>query len=90
MNYIRNDKTEIKFITLLEDKKNATIFKHFKNMEYSIITIAKNTEDESDMVIYKALYGDFRVFARETNVFFSLVDKHKYPDVLQKYRFEVK
>lgn len=76
----------IKFNTLLEG--NPSTFIHFKNKKYQIICIALDSSDLRQMVIYKSLYDD-KIYSRELEEFFSPVDKIKYPDVKQKYRFEL-
>lgn len=64
-----------------------SIVKHFKNKLYKILGYA-NHADGGRVVIYMALYGEYKVYVREYSEFMSLVDNKKYPDVAQTYRFE--
>lgn len=60
-------------------------YRHFKGVVVTVLEIAKHSETLEALVIYE---HDGEIWARPMDLFLSEVDHEKYPDVLQKYRFE--
>ena len=88
--------------TLLEQRgiRPGDLVRHFKRETlsaeerktnrylYRVLCVAQHTETREALVVYEALYGDFGIFARPLSMFAGEVDRRKYPDIRQRYRFE--
>ena len=72
----------------MELKSNG-IYKHFKGDYYMVEDVAIHSETKEKYVVYRGLYGDSKLYIRPMEMFLSKVDKEKYPEVKQEYRFEL-
>lgn len=63
------------------------IYKHFKGNLYQILSLAQDSESCEMMVVYQALYSPYQVWVRTLNMFMDEVDKKKYPEAAEAYRF---
>ena len=87
---------DIKNKRVSADIRHGTIVLHFKhetditgnifNYLYIVDDIVHHTETNEMMVVYTALYGNHKSFARPLEMFLSDVDHEKYPDIKQKRR----
>lgn len=66
-----------------------SIVRHFKGNFYQIIDFAEHSETGETLVIYKQMKAPGKVYARPADMFFSKVDKEKYPEVTQELRFQL-
>lgn len=65
------------------------VYRHFKGKFYIVEDIAFHSETKNEYVVYRQLYGDNSLWVREKGMFLSEVDRIKYPDAKQQYRFEL-
>lgn len=65
------------------------VYRHFKGNLYLVEDIAYHSETEEKMVVYRALYGDYKLWCRPYQMFLEEIDHKKYPNISQKYRFEL-
>lgn len=66
------------------------IYQHYKGNHYIVEDIATHSETGEEMVIYRALYGDSKLYVRPKSLFLSEITPEKCPkNHIQKYRFEL-
>lgn len=65
------------------------IYRHFKGNLYQVVGVAYDSETKEEMVVYRRMYDDHSLWVRKKEMFLSEVDHEKYPNVEQKYRFEL-
>ena len=65
------------------------VYRHFKGDYYLVEAVAHDSETGALCVIYRKLYGDGGLWVRPLEQFLSPVDREKYPNADQEYRFEL-
>lgn len=65
------------------------IYRHFKGKLYQVVCVAFDSETLEEMVVYRRMYDDHSLWVRKKDMFLSEVDHEKYPNIEQKYRFEL-
>ena len=73
----------------MQELKLKRVYRHFKGDYYLTEDVARSAETEEEYVVYRKLYGDGALWFRKLEDFLSEVDREKYPDCSQRYRFEL-
>ena len=84
----RDPKRDIRAGDIVRHFKREWVSQETSEYLYRVLAFAQHTETGERLVIYQALYAPFKICARPYAMFMSLVDREKYPDVKQTYRFE--
>ncbi len=49
-------------------------YRHYKGKEYRVLTLARHSETEEELVVYQLLYGDFSWWVRPRSMFLEQVE----------------
>lgn len=74
----------------MREVKENQVYRHFKGHLIKVVCLAKDSETLKEQVVYYHLDEENPVYwVRDKEMFLSKVDKDKYPDIKQEYRFEL-
>lgn len=49
-------------------------YRHFKGKEYEVLGVARHSETDEELVVYRALYGDFGLWVRPVSMWNETVE----------------
>lgn len=73
----------------MQELQIGRVYRHFKGNYYLVEGVAQDSETCEPYVIYRKLYDDGGLWIRPVSMFLSKVDREKYPDAAQEYRFQL-
>ena len=73
----------------MQELKLKRVYRHFKGDYYLTEDVARSSETGEEFVLYRKLYGDGGQWLRPLSMFLEEVDREKYPDAMQRYRFQL-
>ena len=50
-------------------------YRHFKGQEYEVLGVARHSETEEELVVYRALYGGFGLWVRPVSMWNETVER---------------
>ena len=50
-------------------------YRHFKGKEYEVLGVARHSETQEELVVYRALYGDFSLWVRPVSMWNETVER---------------
>ena len=51
-------------------------YRHFKGMEYEVVGLARHSESDEKMVVYRALYGEGELWVRPASMWNETVERN--------------
>lgn len=73
---------------IVRNFKRETVVDGSQRYLYRIVAFARHTETDEELVVYEALYPPFGIWCRPRAMFEGEVDREKYPEIRQRWRFE--
>ena len=73
----------------MQELKLKRVYRHFKGDFYLVEDVARHSETGEEYVVYRKLYGDGSLWIRPKEMFLGKVDREKYPEAKQEYRFQL-
>jgi len=61
-------------------------YRHYKGQHYELIAIARHSETEEEMAVYRTLYGDFGLWVRPLEMFLETIERDG--KTLQRFTFD--